>query len=159
LSVHAPLAGRIQVLHTERGGIVGKIAISNLDDTESTRAIDNMDEERRTRFSQGELECERRRLFPVGDESLELFEIKFAPNSEAQAHGHSTAEIIYVTQGELRLGAHIAGPGTAIYIDANTLYGFKVGPEGATFLNFRAEPRPAYLFKEDLAAIRAEGRA
>jgi Cupin domain len=140
---------------------MGRIAISNLDDAEPTRAIDNMPEERATRFSQGELECERRRLFPVDDESLELFEIKFAPGSEAQPHAHSSAEIIYVTQGELRLGARVAGPGTAIYVDADTLYSFGVGPEGATFLNFRGVPRPNYLFKEDvvaaLAAKREEG--
>jgi quercetin dioxygenase-like cupin family protein len=137
---------------------MAKIAISKLGDIEATRAIDNMPEERRARFSQGELECERRRLFPVDDEGLELFEIVFAPNSEAQAHGHSSSEIIYVTQGELRLGSQLCGPGSAIYVEANTLYGFKVGPEGATFLNFRGDPKPNYLFKEDLARIRADAR-
>jgi quercetin dioxygenase-like cupin family protein len=138
---------------------MGRVAISNIDEAVPTRAVDNMPEERKALYSQGELECVRRRLFPVDDESLELFEITFSPNSEAQPHAHSAAEIIYVTQGELRLGARVAGPGTAIYVEADTLYGFKVGPEGATFLNFRGVPRPAYLFKDDLVAKLAAERS
>jgi hypothetical protein len=47
----------------------------------------------------------------------------------------------------------------ARYIDADTLYAFRAGPEGATFLNFRGDPRPYYLFKEDLMLKRESGTA
>ena len=61
----------------------------------------------------------------------------------------------YVTRGELRLGAQVAGPGTAVYVDAMTLYGFTAGPEGCTFLNFRGVPSVGYLTREEFLAGRA----
>ena len=53
-------------------------------------------------------------------------------------HSHSEDEIIFVTAGAMRLGARLVGPGTAIAIAADTLYGFTAGPEGLSFVNFRS---------------------
>ncbi len=53
-------------------------------------------------------------------------------------HSHSEDEIIFVTAGAMRLGARLVGPGTALAIAADTLYGFSAGPEGLSFVNFRA---------------------
>jgi hypothetical protein len=64
-----------------------------------------------------------------------------APTAEDQArgvHSHSEDEIIFVTDGAIRLGGRLYGPGTALAIAADTLYGFTAGPEGLSFVNFRA---------------------
>ena len=57
---------------------------------------------------------------------------------KAGVHSHSEDEIIFVTEGQIRLGAKLYGAGTALLIAADTLYGFTPGPEGLRFVNFRA---------------------
>jgi hypothetical protein len=58
-------------------------------------------------------------------------------------HSHSEDEIIFVRDGELRVGNRNYGPGTALAVAANTKYGFHVGPAGLSFVNFRASA-PTY---------------
>jgi len=53
-------------------------------------------------------------------------------------HSHSEDEIIFVIDGEMRLGNKPAGAGTAVAIAADTLYSFSPGPNGLSFINFRA---------------------
>lgn len=60
---------------------------------------------------------------------------------EAQArgvHSHSEDEIIFVTHGSIRLGNRLFGAGTALAIAGDTLYSLSAGPEGMSFINFRA---------------------
>ncbi len=59
-------------------------------------------------------------------------------DAEAGIHSHSEHEIIFVLEGEMRLGARLYGPGTALAIAADTLYSFTPGPSGLHFANFRA---------------------
>jgi hypothetical protein len=58
-------------------------------------------------------------------------------------HSHTEDEIIFVREGELRVGNRAYGPGTALAVAANTKYGFQVGPAGLSFVNFRASA-PTY---------------
>ena len=53
-------------------------------------------------------------------------------------HSHSEDEIIFVMEGQMRLGAKLFGPGTALAVAADTFYNFTVGPAGLRFVNFRA---------------------
>lgn len=65
-----------------------------------------------------------------------------APSREAEAggvHAHTEDEIIFVTAGQIRLGNRLLGPGTALAVAANTLYTFTAGPDGLSFINFRAQ--------------------
>ncbi len=57
---------------------------------------------------------------------------------EIPVHSHTEDEIIFVRAGSMRLGNRLCGPGTTLAIAANTKYGFKAGPEGLSFVNFRA---------------------
>ena len=60
---------------------------------------------------------------------------------EAQAKGvhcHSEDEILCVTSGRVRLGNRVFYAGTAVAIAADTLYSLSAGPEGMSFINFRA---------------------
>lgn len=61
----------------------------------------------------------------------------FGPDEETAVHSHSEDEVIFVRAGAVRLGRRLYGPGTALQIKANTLYGFSSGPEGLSFVNFR----------------------
>jgi len=67
--------------------------------------------------------------------------------AEAGIHSHTENEVIFVADGQIRLGAKLLGPGTAVAIAADTMYSFTSGPEGLHFLNFRAEQPRDILFK------------
>src|SRR5262249_34233589 len=53
-------------------------------------------------------------------------------------HSHSDDEIIFITAGAIRLGNRLYGPGTALAIAADTVYGFEAAATGLSFINFRA---------------------
>jgi hypothetical protein len=74
-----------------------------------------------------------------------LHENHFAPAeplSPEQAargiHSHSESEVIFITSGSIRLGQKLFSAGTAVAIAADTFYAIAPGPEGMSFINFRA---------------------
>lgn len=67
--------------------------------------------------------------------------------AERGIHSHSEDEIIFITAGTMRLGAKLVGPGTALAIAADTFYAFTPGPEGLSFINFRAGRPQAFRMK------------
>lgn len=62
---------------------------------------------------------------------------------EVAPHFHSEDEVIVVTAGQIVLGKRAYGRGTAIAIPRDTIYGFRTGPDGLSFINFRPG-RPSY---------------
>lgn len=79
-------------------------------------------------------------LAPVEEEPVDAA-------SEKGVHSHSEDEVIFVTDGHMRLGQRLYGRGSAIAIPAETLYSFGVGPEGLKFVNFRAGRPSEIRFK------------
>ena len=67
--------------------------------------------------------------------------------AERGIHAHSEDEVIFITAGSMRLGARLAGPGTALAIAADTFYSFTPGPEGLGFINFRPGFPAAFRMK------------
>ena len=65
------------------------------------------------------------------------------PDYSVAAHFHSEDEVIVVTSGAIMLGQRRYGRGTAIAIPQRTVYAFRTGPEGLSFINFRPS-RPSY---------------
>lgn len=61
----------------------------------------------------------------------------YKPDYEVPVHSHTEDEIIFVRAGSMRLGNKLYGPGTALAIAADTKYGFRAGPDGLSFVNFR----------------------
>ena len=57
----------------------------------------------------------------------------------SDAHSHSTDELIHLLWGELRLGNQVVRPGDTLAVDADRRYGFRSGPDGFGFLNYRRE--------------------
>lgn len=58
------------------------------------------------------------------------------PRPQSEPHMHNEDEIIFVLQGGTILGKTYA-PGTAIAVDAETIYAFGVAEGGTAFTNFR----------------------
>ncbi len=54
-------------------------------------------------------------------------------------HSHSADEILYVLRGDVRFGSRRLGPGDAVAIEGGYKYGFRGGPEGFAFLNYRRD--------------------
>ena len=93
---------------------------------------------------------------PGSETELYLHEARAKPNAVIEAHVHRTDEIIYVTEGELHLGSRVLTPGCSVYIPGDTLYSFKAGPTGLTFLNFRGRRDTSHLSKDEFLKERAE---
>jgi quercetin dioxygenase-like cupin family protein len=96
--------------------------------------------------------------FPLDGDGLQLFRIDLGPNAVVEPHAHTEDEIAYVLEGSILLGAKTLGPGDALHVGKNTLYGFTTGPEGCSFLNFRPTDKVGYLNKEQFMAQRGERR-
>jgi quercetin dioxygenase-like cupin family protein len=93
-------------------------------------------------------------IFPGGTDELQLLEVHLPAHAEVRPHAHSLDEIIVVIEGELRFGARTCGPGSSVYIGADTLYGFRAGPEGVTYRNFRSQGGANYQSKDEFLAAR-----
>ena len=50
---------------------------------------------------------------------------------------HDQDEVIYILEGGFSMGRRRCGPGTVVFIEADTQYGFEVWDEGVRFLNIR----------------------
>jgi quercetin dioxygenase-like cupin family protein len=96
---------------------------------------------------------------PGSEDELQMLEVRKGPGEETASHAHLADEIIYVLEGELKLGARSIGPGSSVYIPAETLYAFKAGPEGLRFLNFRPKQDLTFLTKEQFMVSRAARKA
>lgn len=134
---------------------MGTITIRTAEDTSFVRTADTATEEMRMRYGEGELASSNRRILPVGDEGLQLFEVELPPGTRIQPHAHSSSEIIVVTGGEIIVGIQRCPLGTTVYVDADTLYSFRAGPDGCRFLNFRPTATVQYFTKQEhLARLR-----
>ena len=60
-----------------------------------------------------------------------------------------------MVEGELHFGRRVCGPGSSFFIPGNTLYGFRAGPQGCRYLNFRAQADSTYFTKDDVVEARA----
>ncbi len=55
----------------------------------------------------------------------------------APRHSHDHDEVIFILEGGFSMGQRRCGPGTVVFLEANTRYGFEVWEEGVRFLNIR----------------------
>lgn len=103
--------------------------------------------------------CSAARFYHPGSETdLQMFEVRVPPDERIDQHAHLHDEIIYVLSGEMHLGSQRLKPGMSAYIRGDTLYGFRAGPEGLRFLNFRAAKDLSYFSKDAYMARRAQAR-
>jgi quercetin dioxygenase-like cupin family protein len=114
--------------------------------------------ERTSVYGEGELRAHNRMHHVGSATELQLFEVQIEADDRFQPHAHEHDEIIFVLEGELRLGNRVVAPGSSVYIPARTLYTLSAGPEGVRFLNFRAAQDLSYLRAEDLRTHDLRGR-
>jgi quercetin dioxygenase-like cupin family protein len=69
---------------------------------------------------------------------ITIFHVAGAAAFEAGSHFHTQDEIIYVLDGEMRVGREVAGAGAALAIPANLRYGFRT-PGPYSFFNYRRD--------------------
>ena len=90
------------------------------------------------------------------DGSLHLTEYKYLANANFDLHAHDLAEIIYVLEGSMIFGNRELGPGSSVYIGADTLYGFAAGDQGLRILIFMGDGRAKFFSKDDYLRLRSE---
>ena len=105
------------------------------------------------RMSPAERDADVRILHP-GSGELQLFEARIAADAEVSLHAHASDEIIYILEGELRIGRKRLGPGASVFVGAETLYGFRAGPQGVRFLNFRGDGNTSFITREEYLTAR-----
>jgi quercetin dioxygenase-like cupin family protein len=71
------------------------------------------------------------------DTDPQLSEVDYAANVSVAPHSHDVAEIIYVVEGELKLGSTVLGRGSSVFIDKDAVYSFRTGEQGLKMLIFR----------------------
>jgi len=68
---------------------------------------------------------------------------ELGPGQGAPAHSHKSPEVMYIQEGEITFQGKTYGPGTCIYVDADTHYGpFWGGPNGSKGIIIRAANTP-----------------
>jgi len=132
---------------------MGKVSVVALTEAQS-RSVANSGSATAAAYRDAKYPVDKLPYFPLDGETLQLFEIDMGPDAEVAPHAHTEDEIIYVLTGSILLGARTLGPGDALHVAKDTLYGFRTGPEGCTFLNFRPTDKVGYLDKEQFLAQR-----
>jgi quercetin dioxygenase-like cupin family protein len=127
------------------------------EDTPVTVTRDVIPEERRAAYGEGELGTTLRYFHTGSATEPQLFEVTVEPDGVIAPHAHDEAEIIYVLDGEMHMGARLLTPGSSVFIPGRTLYSFRAGPEGLRFIEFGARQDRSYIAQKDFVAQR-DGR-
>jgi quercetin dioxygenase-like cupin family protein len=132
---------------------MGKVSIVALTEAQS-RSVANSGSETAAAYQNAKYRVDKLPYFPLEGGTLQLFQIDMGPDAEVEPHAHTEDEIIYILGGTILVGARTLGAGDALYVAKDTLYGFKTGPDGCTFLNFRPTDKVGYLAKDQFLARR-----
>lgn len=133
---------------------MGQVTIVDAGSVDWEPVRDAVQPEVAARMSRAERDADVRILHPGSGDTLQLFEARIAPDEEIALHAHAEDEIIYILEGELRIGRKRLGPGASVFVAGNTLYGFRSGPEGVRFLNFRGRGNTSFITREEFLAAR-----
>ncbi len=132
---------------------MGTVHIREADTVPWQPVADAVAPEVAARMSRAEREADVRILHSA-PEGLQLFEASIGPDEEISLHAHAEDEIIYILAGELLIGRKRLGAGASVFVAGNTLYGFRTGPAGVRFLNFRGRANTSFITREEYLAAR-----
>jgi redox-sensitive bicupin YhaK (pirin superfamily) len=82
-------------------------------------------------------------------DEAQLIELRVPPDSEIALHAHLVDTLIYLVEGELVFEGQRLGPSSFLFVPGQTLYGFRSGPAGLRFLNFRPHADPVYITADE----------
>lgn len=138
---------------------MARVRIHGADEPDWHNVKDWTSDEIKVQISDLELNSSIREHERGSDSSLQLFEVKFLPDTLVDVHAHDGEEIMYVVAGEMIVGERALQPGSSIYIAGSTLYSFRAGPEGLRVLNFRPRMDATYRSREAFMATRGKRAA
>ncbi len=122
-----------------------RLAFIHVDDVPWTEVIAQLHGDRRVSVHEKFLEWNAKRMVVLG---------RYDAGVVIERHGHASDHLVYVLEGELRVGARACPPGTLIVLEVGATFGPLVaGSSGALlFETWAGDPRP-------VPADRAEYRA
>jgi quercetin dioxygenase-like cupin family protein len=135
------------------------IRFASREETPIMTVVDQITEEQKAALNDESLDSTVRFYHPGSETELQMFEVTVGANHETTQHAHDEAEIIYVVDGEMIVGSRTLRTGGSVYIPGSTLYSFRAGPNGLSYLNFRARQDLTYIAKDEFMARRAEAKA
>ena len=68
-----------------------------------------------------------------------LLRVRADPGFRQTSHAHSADEVIYVLDGEIRVGRDVIAAGEAISVPGGRRYGFVAGNDGCEYINYRRQ--------------------
>ncbi len=93
---------------------------------------------RRQPSSGGGSEAQTKALSPGDESTPQVLLVKYAPGSYSGIHSHSQLDIMYVLEGDMKVGGRPCPKGAVVWTDKDTMYGpLEVGPQGVTLLDIR----------------------
>ncbi len=83
---------------------------------------------------------------------------RYDPHVVIERHGHASDHLVYVLEGELRVGERVCPSGTLIVLEVGAAFGPLIaGPAGALlFETWAGDPRPNPVDKEGYYALLKE---
>ena len=118
-----------------------RLAFVHGDDVPWTEVIAQMHGERRVSVHEKFLEWNAKRMVVLG---------RYDPHVVIERHGHASDHLVYVLEGELRVGDRVCPPGTLIVLELGASFGPLIaGAAGALlFETWAGDPRPVPADKE-----------
>ncbi|MDT0575948.1 hypothetical protein RM533_07090 [Croceicoccus sp. F390] len=110
------------------------------------------------RMTAGEMAGEFKSHDRNDPERLDLLEIFYPANAVINVHAHEEDEIIYVVEGDIRLGKRLYPKGSSVFIARQTLYSFEAGPDGLHMVNFRARADHSFITQSEYLARKREDK-
>src|SRR5262245_28751818 len=126
-----------------------RLAFVHSDAVPWTEVIAQMHGTPRVSLRETSLEWNAKRMVVLG---------RYDPHVVIERHGHASDHLVYVLEGELRVGDRVCPPGTLIVLELGATFGPLVaGASGALlFETWAGDPRPVPAEKEEYYALLKE---
>ena len=126
-----------------------RLAFVHRDDVPWTEVIAQLHGERRVSVHEKFLEWTAKRMVVLG---------RYDPQVVIERHGHGSDHLVYVLEGELRVGDRVCTPGTLIVLELGATFGPLIaGAQGALlFETWAGDPKPVPANKEEYYALLKE---
>lgn len=138
---------------------MSKIRVRNRDDLEHKPLREYLTEDLFPKYSEADLDSIITVYEPGSAESLQMFEVVYGANEVVDLHSHDDDELIYIVEGEIKVGNRLLTAGSTVYVTGDTLYGFSTGPNGVRFVNFRGRADWTFRTAEEFKQRRKEKAA
>jgi quercetin dioxygenase-like cupin family protein len=116
-------------------GSAPRVSFTHADDVPWTEVIAQLHGERRVSVHEKFLEWTAQRMVVLG---------RYDPHVVIERHGHASDHLVYVLQGELKVGERRCSPGTLIVLEVGAKFGPLIaGDQGALLFEvWMGDPRP-----------------